>query len=74
MKRTQSAMDFFLQNNHNVLKEAGCRRRPFTAEALPIGKKNPFSKITITFEPLKRFGCPSGFRISKKKLHSLFYN
>ena len=56
-------------NNHNVLKEAcctGCRRRPFTAGAPLIGKINPFSKITVTFEPVKRFGCPSGFRISVK--------
>ena len=43
---------------------AGCRRRPFTAEAPLIGKIHPFIQITITFEPVMRFGCPLGFRIS----------
>jgi hypothetical protein len=28
------------------------RRRPFTAEAPPIGKIHPFSKIIVTFEPV----------------------
>jgi hypothetical protein len=41
-------------------------RRPSSAEAPAIGKIHPFSKITITFEPVMRFGCPSRFRISKK--------
>ena len=65
MKKTQSAMDLLCL----VLKGTcctGCRCRPFTAEAPLIGKINPFSKVTVTFEPVKRFGCPSGFRISKK--------
>ena len=43
---------------------AGLRRRPFTAEALPIGKIHSFSKLSVTCEPLMRFRCPSGFRIS----------
>jgi hypothetical protein len=25
------------------------------------GKIHPFSKIAVTFEPVMRFGCPSGF-------------
>ena len=37
-------------------------RRPSTDEAPPIGKINPFSKMAVTFEPLMRFWCPSGFR------------
>ena len=37
-------------------------RRPSTAEAPPIGKIHPFSKKAVTFEPLMRFWCPSGFR------------
>ena len=45
---------------------AGCRRRPFTAEAPPIGKIHPFSKIAVTFEPVMRFGCFLRFRISLK--------
>ena len=35
-------------------------------EAQPIGKIHPFSKIAITFKPVMRFGCLSGFRISWK--------
>ena len=30
-------------------------RRPSTAEAPPIGKINPFSKMAVTFEPLIGF-------------------
>ena len=30
----------------------------------PIGKIHPFSKITISFEPVMRFGFPSRFRMS----------
>ena len=30
-------------------------RRPSTAEAPPIGKIYPFSKMAVTFEPLMRF-------------------
>ena len=37
--------------------------RPFTAEAPPIGKIRPLSKIAVTFEPVMQFGCPSRFRI-----------
>ena len=36
-------------------------RRPSTAEAPPIGKIHPFSKMSVTFEPLIGFWCPSGF-------------
>ena len=43
---------------------AGCRRRPFTAEAPPIGNTHPFRKIAITFKPVGQFRCPSGIRIS----------
>ena len=38
--------------------------RPSTAEAPPIGKIHPFSKIAVTLEPVMQFGCPSRFRIS----------
>ena len=38
--------------------------RNHCAEAPPIGKIHPFSKIAVTFEPVMQFGCPSGFRIS----------
>ena len=45
-------------------------RRPQTQtlpdEAPPMGKIHPFSRIAVTFEPVMRFGCPSGFRISFK--------
>ena len=30
-------------------------RRPSTAEAPPIGKIHPFSKMAVTFEPVMRF-------------------
>ena len=30
-------------------------RRPSTAEAPPIGKIRPFSKMAVTFEPLMQF-------------------
>ena len=30
-------------------------RRPSTAEAPPIGKIHPFSKMSVTFEPLLGF-------------------
>ena len=33
--------------------------RPSPAEAPPIDKTHPFSKIAVTFEPLRGFGCPS---------------
>ena len=36
--------------------------RPSPAEAPPIGKIHPFSKMAVTFEPLMGFWCPSGFR------------
>ena len=42
----------------------GCRHRPFTAEAPPIGKIHPFSKMAVTFEPVMQFGCPLRLRIS----------
>ena len=32
----------------------------------PVGKIYPFSKIGVTFEPIQRFRCPSGFKISEK--------
>ena len=32
--------------------------RPSTAEAPPIGKINPLSKIAVTFKPAMQFGCP----------------
>ena len=35
-------------------------------EAPPIVKIHPFSKSAVTFEPVMRFGCPLGFRISSK--------
>ena len=40
--------------------------RPSTAEAQPVGKIHPFSKIAVTLESLMRFGCPSRFKISDK--------
>jgi hypothetical protein len=36
------------------------------AEAQPLGKIKPFIKITITFEPVMLFGCPSKMLISSK--------
>jgi hypothetical protein len=30
----------------------------------PLGKIPLFTKIGVTFESMKRFGCPLGFRIS----------
>ena len=35
-------------------------------EAPPVGKIHQFSKIAVTFEPVMRFGCPSGFSLLKK--------
>ena len=37
---------------------------PSTAEAPPIGKIQPFSKIALTLEPVMQFRCPSRLRIS----------
>ena len=41
-------------------------RKTSTAETLPIGKIQPFSKIALPLEPVMQFGCPSRFRISYK--------
>ena len=38
--------------------------RPYTAEAPPIGKIYPLSKIAVTLEPVVHFRCPSRFRTS----------
>ena len=32
----------------------------------PVDKIHPFSKISVTFEPIQRLRCPSRFRISEK--------
>ena len=32
----------------------------------PLGKIPLFTKIAVTFEPMKRLRCPSRFRISQK--------
>ena len=32
----------------------------------PVGNIHPFSKIALTFGPIKQFRCPSRFRISEK--------
>ena len=49
---------------HSLLKKQACcagwRRKPFTAEAPPIGKIHPLSKIAVTFKPVMRFWCPLG--------------
>ena len=37
-------------------------RRTSTAEAPPIGKIHPFSKMPVTFKPMIGLGCPSRFR------------
>ena len=42
-------------------------------EAPPIGKIQQISKITVTFEPVMPFGCPSGFRISKKNCNIVHF-
>ena len=47
---------------------AGCRYRPFTAKAPPIGKIHQFCKIAVTFKPVLQFGCHSRFRISRKNV------
>ena len=31
----------------------------------PVGKIHTFSKITVTFEPIQQFKCPSRFRFSE---------
>ena len=54
----------FVKSTQKKLPKSSCRRRPFTAEAPPIGKIHPFSKITGTLEPVMRFRCPLRFRIS----------
>ena len=33
----------------------------------PLDKIPPFTKIDITFEPMKQFRCLSRFRINKQK-------
>ena len=45
---------------YKVIQElpAGCRPRPFEMQLL-IGKIHP---LTVTFEPVMPFGCPSRFR------------
>ena len=48
------------------------RRHP-TAEAPPIGKIQPFSKITVTLEPVMQIRCPLRFRISFKKIYIVYF-
>ena len=48
-----------LNDNKPAAQAAG---QTLLAEAPPIGKIYPFSKMTVTFEPLMEFWCPSGFR------------
>ena len=38
-------------------------------EAPPVGQIHPFSKIAVTFRPIQRFWCPSGFRMSEKNVN-----
>ena len=38
--------------------------RPSTVETPPLGKIHPFSRITVTLEPVMQFSCPTRFRIS----------
>ena len=47
---------------------AGCRRRPYPAEAPPLGKIHLFSKIAVTSEPLMGFWWPSGLLIIYEKI------
>ena len=43
-------------------------------EAPLIGKIHPFSKMAVTFEPLKGFRCPSGFRkVTAGKLRNPYF-
>ena len=42
-------------------------------EAPPMGKIHPFSKITVTFEPVMQFWCPSRFRISLKNCSLVYF-
>ena len=65
--KTHSQHGYISHNtgNNNVFTTSLLRRlqgRPSPAEAPPIGQIHPFSKIAITFEPLKGLWCPSGFK------------
>ena len=40
----------------------------------PLGKIPMFTKITVTFDPIKRCRCPFRFGYSLKMKHSLFYD
>ena len=48
-------------------------RRPSTAEAPPMGQIYPFSKMSVTFEPVMQFWCPSGFRLCPGLLNIYIY-
>ena len=55
--------------SHNIYNTSLLRRlqeQTLPDEAPAMGKIHPFSKIAVTFEPVMRLGCPSGFRISLK--------
>ena len=47
--------------------------RPFTAEAPPINKIHPFSKIAVTLEPVMHFGFPSRFKISNTFCNLVYF-
>ena len=53
---------------------AGCRRRPYSAEAQPTGKIHPFNRFAVNFEPVIQFGCPSGLESPKKSKHNLIFD
>ena len=63
-----------LYNDKKTRWSSPVDRRPSTAEEPPIGEIHPFSKMTVTFEPLVGFLCPSGFRKFLIIIYSLFHN
>ena len=65
-------MDGILPNMYLKRLKTSLLRR-LQAQTLPdatprVGKIHPFSKIAVTFEPIKKFLCPSRFIISIKKI------
>ena len=65
---------FFWAGHSLVMVMAMGKNKPATKAAgqtpldatPPVGKNHPFSKITVTFQPIQRFRCPSRFKISDK--------
>ena len=62
----------FLQHFLKTRRGSPVDNRLSIAEAPPIGKINPFSKIAVTLEPVMDLGALQDLESPKKLQHSLF--